>query len=215
MVRMKVSDVCKCDVMYASLDVDDSGAVTIEEILLLGNVVDAPFVLWSPEQFREAAGAAAGSMSLTKEEFLKFFDAVKPTWQVDADELTTLIDGGHAAREQADPYNHDIIEQAFKAIDLDDSGEIDFDELMHFAAETNVGWTETFCKSLLGKMDADGNERISFHEFETFIGQVGLHGVRSAVDAFITKGVERKEALQSHLSGRQEADGGSEPINIS
>ena len=65
---------------------------------------------------------------------------------------------------------------AFKSIDLDDSGEIDLDELMHFNEETGAGWNEAFCKQLLGKMDADGNCKISFEEFEAFIGQVGLHG---------------------------------------
>jgi len=206
MVRMNVADVVQPDVMFQSLDVDDSGVISLEEILLLGNVVDAPFVLWSPDQFREAAGAAACATSFTKPEFLKWYSAVQPVWQVEADELTTLIAGGHAAREIADPFNHEIIELAFKAIDIDDSGEIDFDELMHFSTETNIGWTESFCKTLLGKMDADGNSSISFDEFETFIGQVGLHGVRSAVDAFIAKGEERRAAVEDDISGRQGED---------
>ena len=178
MVRMNVRDVTQPDVMFTALDVDDSGQVTLEEILLLGNVVDAPFVLWSPEQFCEAAGAAKGAKSLNQEEFAKWYDAVQPSWSVDAEELTMLIDGGHSARARSDPFNHETIELAFKAIDLDESGEIDLDELMHFSAETNAGWTESFCKSLLGKMDADGDLKISFEEFETFIGQVGLHGVK-------------------------------------
>ena len=177
MVRMNVRDVTQPDVMFTALDVDDSGQVTVEEILLLGNVVDAPFVLWSPEQFCEAAGAAKGATSFNQEEFAKWYDAVQPSWSVDAEELTMLIDGGHSARARSDPFNHETIELAFKAIDLDESGEIDLDELMHFSAETNAGWTESFCKSLLGKMDADGNLKINFEEFETFIGQVGMHGV--------------------------------------
>lgn len=177
MVRMNVRDVTQPDVMFTALDVDDSGQVTVEEILLLGNVVDAPFVLWSPEQFCEAAGAAKGATSFNQEEFAKWYDAVQPSWSVDAEELTMLIDCGHIARERSDPYDSRTIELAFKAIDLDESGEIDLDELMHFSAETNAGWTESFCKSLLGKMDADGNLKINFEEFETFIGQVGLHGV--------------------------------------
>lgn len=105
---------------------------------------------------------------------------------------------------QADPYNQETIELAFKAIDLDDSGEIDLDELMHFSTQTQAGWTETFCKQLLGKMDADGNLKISYDEFETFIGQVGLHGLRSAVDAFILAGEERKNAIAEKISGRDE-----------
>ena len=58
MVKMAVMVVVKGDVFFDALDVDESGFVSIEEILLLGNVVDAPFVLWSPTQFREAGGTA-------------------------------------------------------------------------------------------------------------------------------------------------------------
>ncbi|KOO32228.1 hypothetical protein Ctob_011108 [Chrysochromulina tobinii] len=227
MVRMNVRDVTQPDVMFTALDVDDSGQVTLEEILLLGNVVDAPFVLWSPEQFCEAAGAAKGAKSLNQEEFAKWYDAVQPSWSVDAEELTMLIDGGHSARARSDPFNHETIELAFKAIDLDESGEIDLDELMHFSAETNAGWTESFCKSLLGKMDADGDLKISFEEFETFIGQLhskapdmtkrscGLAptGLRSAVDAFITRGEARKVAIDANLSGREEEAAAAVPLD--
>ena len=107
MVRMAVIDVVQPDVMFDSLDIDHSGLVTIEEILLLGNVVDAPFVLWSPEQFREAAGTPADARSFNQEQFLKWFASVKDSWTVEAEDMRMLIDGGHNARAQADPYNHE------------------------------------------------------------------------------------------------------------
>lgn len=95
MVRMAVIDVVQPDVMFDSLDIDHSGLVTIEEILLLGNVVDAPFVLWSPEQFREAAGTPADARSFNQEQFLKWFASVKDSWTVEAEDMRMLIDGGH------------------------------------------------------------------------------------------------------------------------
>ena len=40
------------------------------------------------------------------------------------------------------------------------------------------------CQSLLGKMDKDGDQLVSFSEFDGFLREVGLHGDKGAVAAF-------------------------------
>ena len=113
MVRMNVGDVVQGEVFFEALDVDESGHVSIEEILLIGNVVNAPFVFWPPDRFCQAAGAAPQAKAFTREQFLRWFAVVRPTWIVDAEQHRKLIDTGQEARARADPYNLEVFEQAF------------------------------------------------------------------------------------------------------
>ena len=75
--------------------------------------------------------------------------------------------------------------RAFRALDIDDSGYIELPELLHFGAAIGAGWSQSACEALLGKMDTDGDHKISLSEFEGFMSEVGLHGCHEEVAAFI------------------------------
>ena len=68
------------------------------------------------------------------------------------------------------------VARAFRALDIDDSGYIELPELLHFGAAIGAGWSQAACEALLGRMDADGDRRISLAEFEGFVSEVRHSG---------------------------------------
>ena len=103
--------------------------------------------------------------------------------------VAAFIAGGEARRRCVEPFDQEQIGGAFTAIDLDDSGAIDFDELLAFGHMIGMSaWTPAACEALLQKVDTDGDRRISREEFATFVAEVGLHGCHAEVDAFVRAG---------------------------
>ena len=200
MVRMLATDVVHPDVLFHALDLDESGFVSVEEVLILGGACDADWAGWTPQQCAKAAGTAELD-TMRHGEFCRFVSAVQP-WYVEASRLRNLIDSGLKARAAVSPYDYDTIVSAFEAIDTDGSGYIDIDELMHFSAAVNAGWNLSACQKLLGVIDVDGDARISLEEFEAFVGEVGLHGCYEQVVAFILAGESRRA---TRLSAMDEA----------
>ena len=112
-----------------------------------------------------------------------------------AAEVAAFVRAGEARRNLAEPYSEATVRRAFKAIDLDDSGQIDLDELLAFGQAVGQEWTRAACQSLLGKMDKDGDQLVSFSEFDGFLREVGLHGDKGAVAAFLEAGEERRRSV--------------------
>mmetsp|Transcript_31639 Transcript_31639/g.63199 ORF Transcript_31639/g.63199 Transcript_31639/m.63199 type:complete len:218 (-) Transcript_31639:282-935(-) len=211
MVRMLASDVVQTEVLFHALDVGDDAAVPIVDILLFGGTLGAHWTSssWTVERCTKVAGAAEGTTTFDKAQFIAFMsgvNAVQP-WEVDAEELRALVDGQLCARNQMTPHSDDIIDDAFDAIDLDDSGLIDLDELLHFGSSVGANWTPAFCASLLGRMDTNGNGGISRDEFAAFLQTAGLHGCHDEVTAFIRAGTMRQAAAAMRdPTARQDAE---------
>ena len=190
MVKMNAQDVVDSDVLFHALDLDDSGSVGIDELLAFAGAEGAYWADWAPAACAELAGVDPARTSFTREEFCAFFAA--QTWVVDASRFRELVDSAQTAREIVDPYSVLRCEAAFHAMDIDDSGFIEIDELVHFGSAVGAGWPRDMCLSLLGRIDTDGDSRISLLEFETFISEVGMHGMHDEVAAFVAAGDSRR-----------------------
>ena len=151
---------------------------------------------WSPSSVDELLGRGSfyAGMPLSLTEFGAFCDAVKIS-DLDQKRVAEFVAAGNARRAAADPFDASRIARAFKAIDLDDSGQIDLDELLAFGQAVGQEWTRAACQSLLGKMDKDGDQLVSFSEFDGFLREVGLHGDKGAVAAFLEAGEERRRSV--------------------
>ena len=86
-------------------------------------------------------------MPLSLTEFGAFCDAVKIS-DLDQKRVAEFVAAGNARRAAADPFDAARISRAFKAIDLDDSGQIDLDELVHFGQAVGQGWTRAITSSV-------------------------------------------------------------------
>ena len=184
--------------LFRAIDIDDSSAVPVEELLLCGAALGAHWADWAPSAVDELLGRGSfyKGMPLSLTEFNAFCDAVKIS-DLDQKRVAEFVAAGNARRAAADPFDAARIARAFKAIDLDDSGQIDLDELVHFGQAVGQGWTRAACESLLGKMDADKDSKISFAEFDAFIRNVGLHGA-AEVAAFVRAGEARRNLAEPY-----------------
>eukprot|EP00316_Scyphosphaera_apsteinii_P002097 CAMPEP_0119324314 /NCGR_PEP_ID=MMETSP1333-20130426/62826_1 /TAXON_ID=418940 /ORGANISM="Scyphosphaera apsteinii, Strain RCC1455" /LENGTH=287 /DNA_ID=CAMNT_0007331993 /DNA_START=68 /DNA_END=931 /DNA_ORIENTATION=+ len=183
------------NLVFRAIDVEDAGAVGIDEVLQFGRTVNAYWADWPPAACAELAGCAEGTNSFTETEFAVFLEGLRP-WTPDADLVATFVDAGMSRRVLVDPYNSRRIEQAFRAMDLDDSGQIDIAELLHFGAKIGAGWSKAACDTLLGRMDTDGDAKISLTEFAEFINKVGLHGCHEEVAAFVEAGAANRALVE-------------------
>ena len=104
-------------------------------------------------------------------------------------EVSTFIEEGVARRAAVRQLTDEQTAALFAAIDIDGSGTIELDELMAFGRAVGTGWSRDACAVMLGKMDTDGDQYISPHEFRAFVSEVGLHGMRAEVDAFTVAGL--------------------------
>ena len=182
--------------LFRAIDIDDSSAVPGEELLLCGAALGAHWADWAPAAVDELLGRGSfyAGMPLSLTEFGAFCDAVKIS-DLDQKRVAEFVAAGNARRAAADPFDAARIARAFKAIDLDDSGQIDLDELLAFGQAVGQEWTRAACQSLLGKMDKDGDQLVSFTEFDGFLREVGLHGDKGAVAAFLEAGEERRRRV--------------------
>ena len=106
-----------------------------------------------------------------------------------------------------EPHDPEQISAAFDAIDLDDSGQIDFDELLAFGHAIGMSeWTPQACEALLGRIDTDGDRQISRDEFAQFVAETGLHGCHAEVDAFVRAGQARKQVGAAAFAADDEDD---------
>ena len=162
--------------LFRAIDIDDSSAVPVEELLLCGAALGAHWADWAPAAVDELLGRGSfyAGMPLSLTEFGAFCDAVKIS-DLDQKRVADFVAAGNARRAAADPFDAARISRAFKAIDLDDSGQIDLDELVHFGQAVGQEWTRAACQSLLGKMDADKDHKISF-PIRRFIPTSGYGG---------------------------------------
>ena len=177
--------------VFAALDVDDSGSVSLDELLYFGKECEAYWADWTHESVVELACAAEGADSLALTEFSTFCEAAAPWGATDA--VRTFVEAGLKRRALLDPFDPARVEAAFHALDIDDSGYIELPELLHFGAAIGAGWSQSACEALLGKMDTDGDHKISLSEFEGFMSEVGLHGCHEEVAAFIEAGEARRK----------------------
>ena len=173
--------------LYRATDLDDSNAVEVDEILLLGQALGYYWGSWEPSAVLELLGQDASTPALS---------TLSP--ERDA-KVESLVEAGERRRQLLDPFSETRIEAAFDAIDLDDSGAIDMDELLHFARASGLDWDAEACARLLGKMGTD--ESISRDDFRNFFKTVGLHGAPEAVAAFIAVGSGVKSRLSRQCSG--------------
>ena len=194
MVRMAASEVCSAEVLFAAIDLDESGFVTIEELLLLsGQLTDAAdkesfgSSAWTPKRIAEVAGAKAKSKQLTQGEFAQLYKSVQP-WMVEASQLTALVEASKRGKLKVGPVSNDLelVAKTFNAIDLNGDGKIDVDELMIFGKKIGVAkWDRAVCNALLGRVDTDQNGTIELHEFEAFVELIGLEGSYGQVERFV------------------------------
>ena len=159
----------------------------MDEILLLGQALGYYWGSWEPSAVLELLGQDASTPALS---------TLSP--ERDA-KVESLVEAGERRRQLLDPFSETRIEAAFDAIDLDDSGAIDMDELLHFARASGLDWDAEACARLLGKMGTD--ESISRDDFRNFFKTVGLHGAPEAVAAFIAVGSGVKSRLSRQCSG--------------
>ena len=66
----------------------------------------------------ELAGASSGASALTLAQFTQFCEAAQP-WG-EADQVREFVEAGLKRRAWLDPFDPARIEEAFRAIDLDD-----------------------------------------------------------------------------------------------
>lgn len=83
------------------------------------------------------------------------------------------------------------LKATFSKFDIDNSGELDVPEFRHFM--TYVGFGPEALEALLKESDRDADGKISFEEFETFVGQAG--GIMALFEA------RRKSNCTSEESG--------------
>ena len=183
---MPAYDVVQAEVLFHALDIDDNGSVEVEELRLWAGMVGAPWATIPLPTFLETALLPVETAILDPAQFAMVWK-VWGGWEVEAGDLRAAVEQGMSARSLAEP-NDEVLEAAFAAIDRENLGYIDLDTLVVFGVSIGAGWSEEGCKQLLGKMDANGDERIDFSEFETFIAQVGLHGDQGQVAAFVDAG---------------------------
>ena len=91
----------------------------MDEILLLGQALGYYWGSWEPSAVLELLGQDASTPALS---------TLSP--ERDA-KVESLVEAGERRRQLLDPFSETRIEAAFDAIDLDDSGAIDMDELLH------------------------------------------------------------------------------------
>ncbi|EOD22726.1 hypothetical protein EMIHUDRAFT_95369 [Emiliania huxleyi CCMP1516] len=191
--------------LYRATDLDDSNAVEVDEILLLGQALGYYWGSWEPSAVLELLGQDASTpalSTLSHEEFVRFISLACDEAEVPPErdaKVESLVEAGERRRQLLDPFSETRIEAAFDAIDLDDSGAIDMDELLHFARASGLDWDAEACARLLGKMGTD--ESISRDDFRNFFKTVGLHGAPEAVAAFIAVGSGVKSRLSRQCSG--------------
>jgi len=176
--------------IFRALDVDDSGHVSLDELIFFGRQCEAYWADWPPENLLELAGASSSATGLTMPQFVQFADAAAP-WGA-ADLVRAFVEQGNQRRALLDPFDPARIEAAFKAVDIDDSGYIELSELLHFGSVIGAGWSQAACEALLGRMDTDGDRKISFAEFDAFVREVGLHGCHDEVSNFVQAGKVRR-----------------------
>ena len=90
----------------------------MDEILLLGQALGYYWGSWEPSAVLELLGQDASTPALS---------TLSP--ERDA-KVESLVEAGERRRQLLDPFSETRIEAAFDAIDLDDSGAIDMDELL-------------------------------------------------------------------------------------
>eukprot|EP00908_Phaeocystis_cordata_P022559 Transcript_4978.p3 GENE.Transcript_4978~~Transcript_4978.p3 ORF type:complete len:395 (-),score=186.10 Transcript_4978:126-1310(-) len=161
-----------------------------------------------------AAGAPVLSYEpLSLDEFRTFCEAVdyrglvgEAEWNLEGEggQLEAFIEAGKRRRDMLADVTRERLEAAFKAIDVDDSGFIDMEELTAFGLRVGAGWSQSAVERLMGQMDTDGDSQISFDEFSTFLQQMGLHGCYAEVSKFIEEGAKRR-AGAGGLSDEQAA----------
>ncbi|KAL3929563.1 MAG: hypothetical protein SGPRY_001909 [Prymnesium sp.] len=188
--------------IFAALDVDDSGFISIDELLFFGKECGAYWADWPASSVLELAGASGASAEverLSSAEFEHFCEAAAPWGH--GERARTFVLEGFKRRALLDPFDPALVEAAFSALDIDDvsaSGYVELSELLHFSSEIGAGWSQAACEALLGRMDADGDLKISLSEFESFVRQVGLHGCQQEVAAFIQAGEERRKLIDPY-----------------
>ena len=200
---MAASEVCSAEVLFSAICLDESGFVTIEELLLLsGQLTDAAdkesfgSSAWTPKRIAEVAGAKAKSKQLTQGEFAQLYKSVQP-WMVEASQLTALVEASKRGKLKVGPVSNDLelVAKTFNAIDLNGDGKIDVDELMIFGKKIGVAkWDRAVCNALLGRADKDGNGTISLDEFEIFLELIGLEGSYGQVERFVKAAQAKAEA---------------------
>ena len=174
---------------FKAIDLDDSGQIDLDELVTSAR----PSARWT----RAACESLLGKMDADEDSKISFaeFDAFIRNVGLHGAAEVAFVRAGEARRSLAEPYSEATVRRAFKAADLDDSGQIDLDELLAFGQAVGQEWTRAACQSLLGKMDKDGDQLVSFAEFDGFLREVGLHGDKGAVAAFLEAGEERRRSV--------------------
>lgn len=209
--------------IFKCIDIDDNGVIEVDELLLFGQVVGAFWSTWPPAACMELIGRASGTTAagapvlsyepLSLDEFRTFCEAVdyrglvgEAEWNLEGEggQLEAFIEAGKRRRDMLADVTRERLEAAFKAIDVDDSGFIDMEELTAFGLRVGAGWSQSAVERLMGQMDTDGDSQISFDEFSTFLQQMGLHGCYAEVSKFIEEGAKRR-AGAGGLSDEQAA----------
>ena len=207
-----VSETPSWSQVFAALDVDDSGSISLDELLYFGKEVEAYWADWTHESVVELSGATAGATGLSLTEFSQFCEAAAPWGATDA--VRTFVEVGLKRRALLDPFDPARVEAAFHALDIDDSGYIELPELLHFGSAIGAGWSQAACEALLGKMDTDGDHKISLSEFDAFVGEVGLHGCHEEVAAFIQARTAVCTSATSQRTGTSQACGDGGPCIV-
>ena len=210
--------------IFKCIDVNDSDTIDVDELILFGELVGAYWSQWPPSACMELIGRSSGETAtgapilsyepLSLEEFRTFCEAVDFRGLVGEAEynledegggkLEAFLEAGRLRRDMLQECTRERLAAAFAAIDVDDSGAIDMEELTAFGLRVGAGWSRPACERLLQRMDADGNQLISLDEFVSFIGELGLHGCYAEVSAFIAEGSRRRAAAE-RLTDEQQA----------
>ena len=178
---------------FASHDADGSGELDAEEVRTLSEELGKKL------NDRELGKAMAemdedGDGAIGVEEFLNWW------WRVGSKRYPARFQLVTPARTEMNPQQ---LRDFFDDIDADGSGELDREEVVQLAKRLGKDLTEDELELAMSEMDIDGDDQVSFLEFQGWWEKFGKHR-----KGFVF--METAERLSADMEKRATLDGGGD-----
>ena len=198
------------------LDKDGDGEVSLEEFMELVKepIKKATKVISAANAF-ESAGANAKPKKTGEDKPAEKSDSGKPGVKLtltaeeklerQTESIGNVLRGAIRARRSVAGKNAKTIEEVFKAIDKDGSGNLDYDEFHTAMKRLGLGLTPHQLVQLVKVLDVDGDGEVSLEEFMVLVKKPikKVTKVVSAVSAFASASASPKKVAAPKTPGEK------------